>query len=300
MTVMIMSAISSVLLSRLSFGALFFPIPVLLASYRIGRTRTAVALQAVTYSIILGWEIIPLIPYFSSQNAAVLVMSLMFKLMACVMAAVFTGLRDYTRSMLRKMVISAIPVMVMGAAFVIWFTSARAQASVEILVETYEAVIPADFLRISANDFARIIVSVVQYGVVAVGMICGGLPIMFAEMSANRFNTVWQEEFAMMKMPEKYVWLFIGFWALFGLSAVAKLPVALGAVSFNFAMAMSMHYMLNGLSVLLALIRNRLPAFSAGTLIYLFFFASLIVGLDMVMWGVLIITGVLETWIRFR
>ncbi len=300
MTVMIMSALSSVLLSRLSFGALFFPIPVLLASYRIEKTRTAVALQAATYCVILVWDIVPLIPYFNSQSAAVLVISLMFKLMTCVMAAVFTSLRDYTRSMLRKMVISAIPVMVMGAAFVIWFTSDRAQASVDLLVKTYEAVVPADLIGLSANDFARVIVTVVRYGILVMGMICGGIPIMFSEVSANRLNSEWQEEFAMMKMPADYVWIFIGFWGLFFLSALAKLPAAVGAVSFNLAMAMSMHYMLNGLSVLLALIRNRVPAFSAGTLFYMFFFASLIVGLDLVVWGVLAITGVLETWIRFR
>jgi len=300
MTVMILSALSSVLLSRLSIGAIFFPIPVLLASYRIEDTRKAIGLQILTYAVILGWELVPMIPYFSSETAAMLVMSLLFKLMACVVAAVFTGLRNYTRSMLRKLVICSVPVSVMGAAFVVWFTSGSAGASMDLMIKTYEAVIPAELLKISANDFARALVSVVTYGIVPLGMICGALPVFFAEISANRLNAEWQEEFAMMKMPGKYVWLFFGFWGLFALSLLMKLPVALGAVSFNLAMAMSMHYMLNGLSVLLALIRTKIPAFSAGTVVYFFFFASLIVGLDLVMWGVLTLTGVLETWIRFR
>lgn len=300
MTVMFLSALSSILLSRLSFGAIFFPIPVLLASYRIEDTRRAIGLQILTYAVIMGWELVPMIPYFNGETAAMLVMSLMFKLMACTVAALFTALRNYTRSMLRKLVICSVPVMVMGAAFVIWFTSGSGNASMDLMIKTYEAVIPADLLKISANDFARALVSVVTYGMVPLGMICGALPVFFAEMSANRFNAEWQEEFALMKMPGHFVWFFFGFWGLYGVSLLLKLPVAFSAVGFNLAMAMSMHYMLNGLSVLLALIRIKLPAFSAGTIIYLFFFASLIVGLDMVMWGVLTITGILETWIRFR
>ncbi len=300
MTVMFLSALSSILLSRLSFGAIFFPIPVLLASYRIEDTRRAIGLQVLTYAVIMGWELVPMIPYFNGETATMLVMSLMFKLMACTVAALFTALRNYTRSMLRKLVICSVPVMVMGAAFVIWFTSGSGNASMDLMIKTYEAVIPTDLLKISANDFARALVSVVTYGMVPLGMICGALPVFFAEMSANRFNAEWQEEFALMKMPGHFVWLFFGFWGLFAVSVLLQLPVAFSAVGFNLAMAMSMHYMLNGLSVLLALIRIKLPAFSAGTIIYLFFFASLIVGLDMVMWGVLTITGVLETWIRFR
>ena len=300
MTVMFLSALSSILLSRLSFGAIFFPIPVLLASYRIEDTRRAVGLQILTYAVIMGWELVPMFPYFNGETAAMLVMSLMFKLMACTVAALFTALRNYTRSMLRKLVICSVPVMAMGAAFVIWFTSGSGNASMDLMIKTYEAVIPADLLKISANDFARALVSVVTYGMVPLGMICGALPVFFAEMSANRFNAEWQEEFALMKMPGHFVWFFFGFWGLFAVSVLLKLPAAFSAVSFNLAMAMSMHYMLNGLSVLLALIRIKLPAFSAGTIIYFFFFASLIVGLDMVMWGVLTITGVLETWIRFR
>ena len=290
---------ASVLLSRLSLGALLFPIPTLLLSYRLERTDYAVAVQALSLAGILAWQLIPDTSLFNAQTSGLLLLGLYFTLATGLMSIIFTALRKYSSSVLRKMVIASGAIAVMGCIYLLWLDSASGAKAAEGIVTAFANVFPEDFFGYDTQLFAQAALLVIRVCIVPFAMAFGSIPLLFTESGANRFNSSWQEGFASMMMPQGFSYAFMGLFIAGIVAGLAGWSTAC-AVALNLLLGLSLHYILNGLSVVHALIRRKNPAFAASTLICLLFFISLIPVLDVLVWLGLLVAGLLETWVKMR
>lgn len=290
---------ASVLLSRLSLGVLLFPIPTLLISYRMERTQDAVAIQAVGLAGILAWQLIPEIRLFSPESSGLLVLGLFFTLATGLTALIFTALRNYSSSVLRKLVIASVPIAVLGSIYLVWLETPAGVKAAEGILSVFAGVFPEDILGYDTQLFAYAALVVIKVCTVPFAVAFGSIPVLFTESGVNRFNSSWQAGFASMMMPPRFFWIYMGLIA----SCIAGRLLGWNAVfivALNLVLGLGLHYMLNGLSVVHALFRRRNPAFPASTLIYLMFFITFIPVLDLLVWIGLTVTGLLETWVRMR
>ena len=287
------SLILSVMLSRLSLGVLVYPIPVMLSSYRMEKARDSVLLQAAALIIVLVWRIVPEVKVVNADTLGMFILGIVFILSTGLTTLIYTALREYSSSMLRKLVIASVPVMILGCAYTIWLETESGLVAADGIRKLFSSVMP------ETEMFANVGLLVVKLFAVPFSMVFGAIPVLFTESAVNRFKSEWQAGFASMMMPPVFFWVFCILLAvsLVGYLAGSRIVTLVGV---NLLMGLGLHYILNGLSVVHAWIRNKNPAFAASTLIYLLFFISFIPFLGGVAWLVLLVTGLLERWVRMR
>ena len=117
----------------------------------------------------------------------------------------------------------------------------------------------------------------------------------------NRFDEDWQYDFANMKLPDPYVWVFFASWAVALVSNwVEAVPTWILILGWNVALTMTVLYMVVGVSILVAFARRRTAAITAGRIVFTVVLLSFIPVLNVIMFIGLPVLGILETWIAFR
>ena len=293
------SLVLSVVLSRLSLGALVYPIPVVLTSYRMEKTRDAVLVQAVALIAVIAWRIIPEIKLLGADVLGMFLLGLLFILATGLTSLIYTALRDFSSSVLRKMVIASVPVMVLGCAYIIWLGTASGLAAADGIKAVFAAVFPEDVFGLDTSMFSEAALLVVKMVAVPFSMIFGAIPVLITESGANRFRSEWQAEFASMMMPPVFFWVFCGLLAVTVAGYFAK-SQTVTLIGINLTAGLGLHYVLNGLSVVHAWVRSKNQGFAASTLIYTLFFLSFIPFLGGAVWLALLVTGLLERWVKMR
>ena len=271
----------------------------MLASYRMEKTLHAVLVQALALVAVLAWRIIPEVGFITTEALGMFLIGLLFILSTGLTSLIYTALRDYSSSMLRKMVLASVPVMVLGSAYIIWLGTASGVVAAEGIRTVFAAVFTEDILGFDTAMFADVALLVVKLVAVPFSMIFGAIPVLVTESGANRFNSEWQAGFASMMMPPVFFWVFCGLLAL-SVAGYAFGSETVTLIGINLLAGFGLHYILNGLSVVHAWIRRKNPAFGASTLIYMLFFLSFIPFLGGVVWLALLVTGLLERWVRMR
>jgi hypothetical protein len=287
------------MLSRLSLGVLVYPIPVMLSSYRMEKTSNAVLVQSVALAAVLAWRIIPEAGLITTDVLGMFLLGLLFVLSTGLTSIIYTALRNFSSSMLRKIVLAAVPVMVLGSAYVIWLGTASGTAAADGIRTVFSQVFPEDVLGFDTAMFAEAALLVVRLVAVPFSMILGAVPVLVTESGVNRFRSEWQAEFASMIMPPVFFWVFCGLLAVSVAGYLAGLETVT-LVGINLTAGLGLHYVLNGLSVAHAWIRTKNQGFAASTLIYMLFFISFIPFLGGVVWLALLVTGLLERWVKMR
>jgi len=293
------SLVLSVVLSRLSLGVLVYPIPLMLASYRMEKTLHAVLVQALALVAVLAWRIIPEVNLLTPEAMGMFLLGLLFILSTGLTSLIYTALREYSSSMLRKMVLASIPVMILGSVYIIWLGTASGVVAAEGIRAIFAAVFTDEILGFDTAMFAEVALLIVKLVAVPFSMIFGAIPVLVTESGANRFNSEWQANFASMMMPPVFFWVFCGLLATSVVGYVTNSETVM-LIGINLLCGFGLHYMLNGLSVVHAWIRRKNPAFGSSTLIYMLFFLSFIPFLGGVAWVALVVTGLLERWVRMR
>ena len=133
------------------------------------------------------------------------------------------------------------------------------------------------------------------------GIVLLALPVVTADINVNRYDEQWQYDFANMKLPDPYVWVFFASWAASLLCYLVKsVPMWAVAVCWNVALTVSVLYGIVGLSIVVAFARRRTAALTVGRIVILLILVCFIPFLNLVVIAGLILLGVLETWFRFR
>lgn len=293
----LLSMALSIMLQSLGFSTLIFCLPLLLTCHGIEKASHAVLSFVVVGLVISGITLYR----WMNVNLGMCIMGIVFPLMACVGCAVWVGLRDFSDSVLRKLVICSFATGFVGLCYVIWLLISKDSKQTQSLLEVFQQILPAELLGQSGSDFGEIVYQVLLLMMIPFGMIFSGFQILVSEFIIFRHDEQWQYNFAYMKMPNYYVWVFIVAWiaSLIG-NVIDSVPQAVTVIGFNFAIGISIHYFMGGVSILTSLFRRRSANLTAGRVFFPVCISCLIPGVNVAVLIGLTVLGVLENWIKFR
>lgn len=290
-----------IILSRFAIGSILMTVPVLLVCPGIRNTAYKVLSFAAMLAGVLVWTLIQQRTLIGTEYWPFIILSLYTPVSMIIGSAVWTVGGSYSRSSMRKFFWAAIPVFVMGLALAFYFASEKSSLVRYELANGIIAIFPTDYLSV---DFSSMVMNVVNTMALffAPAVVLGlALPIVIADVNVNRFDEDWQYDFANMKLPDPYVWVFFASWAVALVSNwVEAVPTWILVLGWNVALTMTVLYMVVGVSILVAFARRRTAAITAGRIVFTVVLLCIIPVLNVIMYIGLPLLGVLETWIAFR
>ena len=290
-----------IILSRFAIGSILMTVPVLLVCPGIRNTAYKVLSFATMLAGVLIWTLIQQRTLIGTEYWPFIILSLYTPVSMIIGSAVWTVGGSYSRSSMRKFFWAAIPVFVMGLALAFYFASEKSSLVRYELANGIIAIFPTDYLSV---DFSSMVMNVVNTMALffAPAVVLGlALPIVIADVNVNRFDEDWQYDFANMKLPDPYVWVFFASWAVALVSNwVEAVPTWILVLGWNVALTMTVLYMVVGVSILVAFARRRTAAITAGRIVFTVVLLCIIPVLNVIMYIGLPLLGVLETWIAFR
>ncbi len=297
---LVFATLVGILFSRFSLGSLLMTVPLLLV---ISRARKTLYIWLSYIMLFLGavlWTVIDGKELLSTQYAGMIGVSLFMPVCTIVGSAMWTFAGKKSKVGLRKYFLSCIPVICLGLAMALWFSSSMANPTKDLLKSSVLYMFPEETLGFSIETFLDTLISFLMLVYVPMGMIATGVPVLVSELLLYRDDEAWQYDFAFMKLPDFFVWGFLGIWILALASNFVQFPVFLTVACWNLALAFGVLYAVQGVSILVALFRRRTAVLSVAKVVALVFFLCMLPGLNIVAFVGLPILGVLETWIKFR
>jgi len=289
-----------ILFSRFSLGSVLMTVPLLLVVPRIRKKGLVWLSYALVFLGSIGWTVLDCKDLLAPQYAGMVVISLYTPVCTIVGSAMWTVAGRKSSVGLRKFFLACIPVCLMGLCLALWFSTDYAASSKEFLKSSMLYMFPAESLGFSIEAAVDTVLSLLTLMFVPMGMVAAGLPILVSELILYRNDEAWQYDFAFMKLPDVFGWVFLGIWALaLGFNFV-NVPVLVRTACWNLSFGLGMLYAIQGVSILVALFRRRTAAVSAGKVVVLAICLCMVPGLNLVCLVGLPVLGVLETWIRFR
>ena len=296
---LILATLLCVILSRFSIGSLVMTVPVLLVCPRIRRTDVKVLSYAAMLLGVIIWTVIQQRILIGTEYWPTIPVSLYLPVSTIIGCTVWTLGSSYSRSSMRKFFWAAIPVFVMAVA--LYFASEKSLPVRNALADGILMMFPADSLSINLSSVIRTVVDMMALFFAPMGVLMLALPIVIADVNVNRFDEDWQYDFANMKLPDHYVWIFFASWAAALVCNLVKaIPLWAMAVCWNLALTMTVLYMVVGVSILVAFARRRTAAITAGRIVFTVVLLCFLPIVNAVVLVGLPLLGVLETWIAFR
>lgn len=299
----ILAVVFAVALSRLSIASLVMTVPVLFACYQWRDTSKALVPFGILLLVVTVWTLVQNRMVFGTEYQGLLAAGLFPPVAAIIGSAVWLYVRDRSSSLLRKLFWACMPVYVISIALAMYFASSASESVRSILAESVLYYFPEEVLSSLSVDIAAIArtsVDMLAMVYAPMGVILVGLPVMICDTSIHKYDDQWQNDFANMKFPDSYVWVFLSTLALMLLCRWVGFPVWVKALIVNTALFMGLLYFVVGASILLALARKKSPAIRAGRIMFTLVLMCFIPGLNALVLVGLPILGVLETWVNFR
>lgn len=296
----ILGTVLAVILSRFTIASLFMTLPILMACSRIRETSKAMAPFGVLLLVLVGWTLVENRVILGTELQPVLLVGLYPPVAATIGSAVWLATRDRSGSLLRRFFWACIPVFVLGLALSVYFASDASAVVRTALTESVLYFFPAESLGVDLSAIAKASVDMLMLFYAPLGIVVLGIPVLISELSLHKFDERWQFDFANMKFPDSYVWVFFASWALALLFNLVSVPSWMLAVAWNTALAMGILYAVVGVSILVAFARRRTAAISAGRIVFTLILFCFLPLLNVVVLIGLPILGVLETWFNFR
>jgi len=298
---LILGVLLGVILSRFSLGSIFMTVPVLLVCPRIRKAWIRIASFAALLLAVAAWTLIENRQILGTEYWPVVLVSLYLPVSGIVGAAVWTIGADYSRSSIRKFFWACIPVFVLGLALSMYFATDASKPIRTALAEGILYYFPSDYLNVDISSVLYAVVDMMMLFFAPLGVLMLTFPIVTADVNVNRYNEEWQYDFANMKLPDPYVWVFFASWAASLLCYILSgVPLWVMAVCWNVALTMSVLYLVVGVSILVAFARRRTAAVTVGRLVILVVLVCFIPVVNLIVILGLVLLGVLETWFRFR
>ncbi len=305
----VLMAVISILLSRMGFGTFIYGIPLLIISTSIKRGRNAALYFLAVGLVVLFWKVFDYrgivdlgAALRGSEETGLLVVGLVFNLMVTASLVTWAALRDKVRNVLRRLLACSVVVAVIGLLFVLWANVFATEAQISEIIALYQAAIPKAIVSEEyAAQLSQLVFTVIMLTVVPFGMFFSSFQILVSEFIIHKTDSSWQRSFSLIKLPDRYLWMYIATLVLSGVFSFAgSVPAVLKAVFFNIALAFSLHYLLVGISILFFYMRRKNEAFTAGKAFAIVFVSMLIPFLNMFVFVSLICLSVSETWLKFR
>ena len=298
---LVLSVFLGIVLSRLSLGSVVMTIPLLLVCPRLKRISVKVASFAAILAGTVVWTVVQNRLILGTEYWPALLVSLFLPVCFTVGSAVWAIGADYSSSSMRKFFWASIPVFCMGLALGFYFASGKSQQVRELLAANVMYYFPSDMLSVDIGPMVKRVIDSMGLVFAPVGVLLLAVPVVMSDVNLHRFDEEWQYDFANMKLPDSYVWVFFGSW---GLALVCKLvkgmPSWAMVLAWNLALTMTVLYFIVGVSILVAFARRRTAAITAGRIVFTVALVCFIPFLNLVAAVGLPILGILETWIKFR
>lgn len=298
---LVLGVLLGVILSRFSLGSVFMTVPVLLACPKTRRVMYRVLAFAAMLLAVVVWTVIENRRILGTEYWPVLLVGLYLPVSSITGSAVWAVGADYSSSSIRKFFWASIPVFVMGLAMSLYFASDSSQTVRVALAEGMLYYFPAEYLNVDITSLINMVMDLMMLFFAPLGIVLLALPVVTADINVNRYDEQWQYDFANMKLPDSYVWVFFASWAASLLCRIVKsVPVWAVTVCWNVALTVSVLYGIVGLSIVVAFARRRTAALTVGRIVILLVLVCFIPFLNLIVIAGLILLGVLETWFRFR
>ena len=298
---LVLVTIVGILFSRFSLGSVLMTIPLLLVVPRVKKLWQALLAFVVVLVGTVLWVVIDSKDLITAGYGGILLISLFLPVCTITGTAAWMISSRKSRAGLRKFFHSIIPVVVLGLALAIWFSTDYAASTKEILKNTLLYAFPEDSLGVNIESIVDVALSFLNIAFVPMGMVVVAIPVLISELIMYRYDEAWQYDFACMKLPDPFVWVFFGFWVLaLASSLVTAIPMVAYCIAWNVALAVSVLYAVQGLSILVARFRRTTAFMSVGKVVTFVIILCFIPGLNLICIVGLPILGLLETWFRFR
>lgn len=298
---LIFATVIGVILSRFAIGSIVMTVPLLLVCPKVRNTGVKVLSFAVMLLGTATWTIIQNRTLLGTEYWPIILLGLFTPVLNIIGSAVWTVGGDYSRSSIRKFFWASIPVFVLGLAMAFYFASAGSAQVRAAITSTILSMFPEEYLSVDITSVVQMAMNVAALFFAPSSVLALALPIVIADVNVNRFNEEWQYDFANMKLPDAYVWVFFASWIVSLVSNwVEAIPLWIYVLSWNLALTMTVLYLVVGVSILVAFARRRTAAVTAGRIVFLVVVLCLIPVLNAILFIGLPLLGVLETWISFR
>lgn len=298
---LVFATVLGIILSRFMIGSLVMTVPVLLVCPGIRKTCTKVLSYAAMLLGVAAWTMIQQRTLIGTEYWPFILVSLYMPASTIIGCAVWTVGGAYSRSSMRKFFWASIPVFVIGLAMAFYFASESSALVRAELANGIISMFPTDYLSVDYTSMIQTVVNMMSLFFAPVSVLTLALPIVIADVNVNRFDEDWQYDFANMKLPDSYVWVFFASWAVALVSNwVQAIPVWVLVLGWNLALTMTVLYLVVGVSILVAFARRRTAAITAGRIVFTVVLLCFIPIVNAILFIGLPILGVLETWIAFR
>ncbi len=298
---LVLGAILGVVLSRFSIGSILMTVPILLACQSVRRNDIKAGVFAAMLAAVSAWQVFQYRELLGTEYWPVLLTGLYIPVAITVGSAVWALTYGRSGSLMRRFFWACIPVFAFGLLVSLYFAVDASQGVRDVLVDSVMLYFPADTLNVDMEPVVRNIVDSLMLVFAPAGVLVLAFPIVVSDVNLNRYDEEWQYDFANMKLPDRYVWVLFGSWALaLACNLIKTAPSWLTSVSWNAALSMTVLYMVVGVSILVAFARRRTAAITAGRIVFTVVLLCFIPGLNVVVLVGLPILGILETWIKFR
>ena len=298
---LILVTVVGILFSRFSLGSVIMTIPLLMIAPRVKDLWQALLSFAVVLVGTVLWSVLDYKNVIEAGYGSVLAVSLFLPVCTVLGAATWTAVSRKSRAGMRKFFLTCIPIVVLGLALALWFSSDNATSTRELLKQSMLAIFSEESLGYSFETVVDLALSFLTISFLPMGMLIVGIPVLISELIMYRYDEAWQYDFAFMKLPDPFIWGFFGFWVLaLTSSLVSAIPVAVYCVAWNVALALTVLFAIQGLSIIVARFRRTSAYFSVGKVVGLLLILCLLPGVNLICIVGLPVLGVLETWFRFR
>lgn len=298
------AVLTSMVLLETGVGLFIFAIPLLLVAEKIQHKATSLCVFGSALLAFVATRIYNFRGFFTEENLGIILMDGIFPIIVVAECFLFVLFRDRTDSFLRRLVLSARAAIVIGLACGLYLSSPAGEPVLEGFVAAIRSTLDYYGESLGVNFTDQLIpyfTGILVFAPVPIGMALAGLQIWIAENLLHKVDQDWQMGFAYMKMPGWYTWLFMGLWAL--VIAAQNVQILSGycrVFAWNTALGLSLHFFMNGVSVVTAGLRRHSAFLTAGKICVWVLILSFIPVANLVMFLGLIILGVLETWVKMR
>lgn len=297
----VLGILATLAMSTIGGLSFLFTLPLLMLHKRVLSTGKCLWIQGVTYLGVLVYSFYPYVSFFTPENYGIIFFGTIYTLSTALEALIYTAMDFRSSSVLRKLVVASIPSFVICGGFAAWISSPSAIESMEgfrtAIAGILESAMPEMFQVLNPEMMVGVLIMLA----VPMGVLLGAVPVLISEFSLNSRDGQWQEDMAYMKLPGVYsVLLLLCVLLVVPALFLETYPKTLAVLGWNCGMGLLLHFVVNGASVVYAMLKKRNPSFTIGKVVLLLVVAGFIPGVNFGVYIGLCVIALLENWIKFR
>ena len=296
----------SFFLSRVMLGNFLFTIPLMVLAPKFSDRRKALLPVGAVAILMFVFELIQGRSALSDPAGRVLLLIGMFIPVVLLVGSAIWIYLDNQRTLIRYLASTSFGVVASMVMVVMLSRGSETVLRVDAaMLETFQLMFQQlEGEGITSVDLQKLYrMSVLVGGSVLVPTIMGLIGFAsFMAMSYNaRLDRTFSDRIAKWRAPDSNLWVFLGAWTMVLLMMILKAPYVIRALAVNIALGSSVLFAVQGIAIVLHIVRRKGLAISTGRLLTTIFFIALVVpGLNVLVVFVLPLLGVTETWIVYR